>query len=76
MPHYVDCRGLAREDLGDEHFRREIHLRLTWLRDNCAGKFEPTPIRKRATNTHGPLVGLRFWFESQTEAAAFKLRFY
>lgn len=70
MPFVVPCHGLAREEIGDELFEREIWARRHWLTANCQEPYDINPLREA-----GRLVGRQFLFACPTEAAAFKLWF-
>jgi len=66
----VECKGLAREEIGDDCFEYELWARRHWLAENCREFYEVTALRDR-----GRLVGRKFSFECATEATGFKLSF-
>lgn len=70
LPFIVNCRGLAREEIGDERFEWELWERRHWLADQCQHPYEITSLRE-----HGRLVGRSFQFADPNEAFAFKMRF-
>ena len=69
-PFIVACYGLAREVIGDKDFEYEIWARRHWLAEQCQHPYDITSLRD-----NGRLVGRRFYFDCQAEAAAFKLAF-
>jgi hypothetical protein len=72
-PYVVDCKGLSRDNLGEEPFRfeYELQVRRAWCDEN-GGLFEIEPLRDGETKA---LRGYRFRFEKLVDATHFKLRF-
>jgi hypothetical protein len=69
-PNVIDCLGLTREDLGDERFEHEFHHRRVWCKYQCPNDHEIEPIRESMV-----LVGYKFRFARDSDAALFKMFF-
>jgi hypothetical protein len=66
-PHVINCFDLNEENPYQLCALRE---RWDWCRERCPSDYEIEPLRK-----HGRLVGRRFRFARESDAALFKLFF-
>ena len=72
-PYVVDCKGLARDNLGEEPFRfeYELQVRRAWC-DEKGGLYEIEALRDGETHR---VTGFRFRFAGLADAVFFKLSF-
>jgi hypothetical protein len=70
-PYIVDCHDLAREQIADRDFERQLSERRDWCETHCPNDHEIEPIRDH----QGCLTGRRFRFANAADATLFKTFF-
>jgi hypothetical protein len=69
-PYIVDCIGLNDEDLSYGVYVAQLCERENWCRQHCPCDHEIEPLRRQ-----GRLIGRRYRFSRQGDAALFKMLF-
>ncbi len=69
-PHGVELPGWSPATIGHKAFNTVLTETRQWCRDNLPGQFTTKRMRSDALRE----VGIRFEFESPTDAAYFRLR--
>jgi len=69
-PYVVDCPGLDGEDLPYEVYAMQLRERESWSVERCPHDHEIEPLYD-----HGRLIGRRYRFAHQGDAALFRMLF-
>jgi hypothetical protein len=69
-PYVVDCTSLNDEDLPYSVYITQLRERESWCAQRCPHDHEIEALRN-----HGRLIGRRYRFARESDAAAFKLFF-
>jgi hypothetical protein len=70
-PYVVDCPDLSREMIGDREFEKQFSERRDWCEERCYDNHEIESIRDQRMR----LVGRRFRFANEGDAALFRMLF-